>query len=456
MRETALFAHSNGAIMVDPNELNWVVLILAHDPRPRVLDVDSWVIGGRIPSHVAIMPSIRDWHGGPVSETSDWFAWGVVTFQIYSGIHPYKGTLDGYKPSEMERRMKENLSVFARGVRLNRAVRDFSCIPPKLLRWYEGTFQHGQRVEPPSPFDTVVTASKVAQVLRAVTTATGLLVYEKLFTANDKDPAVRVFPCGVALLMSGRLIDLATKREIGRATSRECEVVKVNGYWLKADKIGSGFNFTCINGTSLNEESLELNALGSRLIRYENRLFLITDQGLTELHLRILGRPILSAGQTWGVMINSTRWFDGVGIQDAMGATFVIAPFSDASVAQVRVRELDGLTSVTAKAGNRFVSVIAVDASGQYVKVELTFDRDYRTYSVWRGGAQIPDLNMALLPKGVGATIVDDGELVIFVPTNGTVNKLSDKDIATDMVLGNWGDKVVVIWNGDVWSIRMS
>ena len=108
-----------------------------------------------------------------------------------------------------------------------------------------------------------------------------------------------------------------------------------------------------------------------------------------------------------------------------------------------------------AKAGNRFAVIIAVDKKGEYQKIELTLDREYRTYTAWKGLVDSADLNMSVLPKGVCATIVDDGEINIFVPTSGTVNKVKDKDINTGMLLSNWDNAVVYIRNGEVWSIRM-
>lgn len=454
MREAVQAAHGAQAVMVDANELNWNVALGKSDgPEPRALDVDSWAID-RWPATV-IMPSIRDWQSKEFNSLTDWFAWGIVTFQLFSGIHPYKGKLDGFKPNELERRMKEGASVFVPGVKLNRAVRDFRCIPGPLLDWYVATFQNSERTVPPSPFDTGLTTAKVAQIARVVITASGSLVYEKLF-GNVTDPALRTFGCGVVLLESGCLIDLATKREIGVAKSRECEVVEVNGHWLKADIDNGEMIFSCINRKNLKEEVLNLQLEGRCFVRYENRLFVVADRGLTEVSLKILGKPILSVGKTWGAMVNSTRWYDGVGIQDAMGAIYVIAPFGENSCAQVRVKELDGLRVVAAKSGNRFVAIMTVDKNGQYRKVELTFDREYKTYETWAGGSDSPDLNMAVLPKGVTAIIVEDGSLNIFVPTNGKLRKVADKQISTDMVLGNWDNTVVYVQNGAVWSVKLN
>lgn len=454
MRSAIEFAHGKKAVLVDANEMNWMVALKDRDnPEPRAIDVDSWSIG-KWPASV-IMPSIRDWHTKGFNEISDWFAWGIVTFQIYTGIHPYKGRLDGYKPSDMEKRMKKNASVFSKGVRLNRAVRDFSVIPGPLLDWYVAIFDRGERTLPPSPFDTGVAITQATRVLHATTTASGMLIFKKLFE-KPGDQVTRIFPCGIALLNSGKLVNFSNNKVIGKTKARDCEVVRTERGWLKAEMSGTDIKFFHINETDLKETEMTLDIKGQRLFRYENRLFVVTDKGLTEVMLKVLGKPILAVGQTWGAMVNSTRWFDGVGIQDTMGAIYVVAPFGDNACVQIRVKELDGLKPVTARAGNRFITVIGLDKNGAYQKVELIMDRTYASYKVWQGAVDSADLNIATLPKGVCATIIDDGELDIFVPTSGTLNKVQDKNILTDMALANWGDKVVYVQNSAVWSLQMS
>ncbi|MCK4554045.1 hypothetical protein KAU19_03715 [Candidatus Parcubacteria bacterium] len=456
MREIVMFAHKRDTLLIDANELGYFVIFNKNkDPEPRIIDVDSWVIGNNWPPKVPIMPSIRDWHTKGWNKGTDWFAWGIVSFQVYTGIHPYKGRLNGFKPSDLEKRMKANASVFAQGIKLNQAVRDFSAINGPLLDWYVTTFQHGNRTVPPSPFKTGAGIAQAARVMRAAVTITGMLIFDKLYD-NAGDQAIRIFPCGAVLLDSGKIVNISTKQQIGTALSRNCEAVKAQNGWLKADINGRKIQFYYVNATSLKEEVLTLNINGHKIVSYENRIFAVTDKGLTEITLKVLGKPIISVGQTWGVMVNSTRWFDGVGIQDAMGAMYVIAPFGNNACAQIRIRELDGLQPIMAKAGNRFIAVIGMDSSGVYHKVELTFDRGYDSYKAWQGKTDSPDLNIAILPKGVCATIVNDGELAIFVPTAGALNKVQDKHISTGMMLANWNNKVVYIHNGDVWSVRMA
>lgn len=453
MRETVKIAHGHKALMVDANELNWLTIINGKGgPEPRVIDVDSWSVGSWPPK--VIMPSIRDWNNPKFSTLTDWFSWGVVTFQILSGIHPYKGTLAGYERGELEKRMKNNASVFSKGIQLNTAVRDFKTIPGPLLDWYQAVFQKGERVMPPSPYDTGLAAAAPASVLRVTITATGALVFEKLFEETN-NPVIRVWSSGVCLLKSGKLINLAKKRVIGKMQSMEGEVVKVNGGWLIADIVAGKFSYSFVNEQSLQEEKLSLLMSSDKLVRYAERLFIVTDRGLTEIIFTNLGKAIISPGQTWGVMINATKWFDGVGVQDAMGAMFLVLPFSDKSSTQMRVRELDGLQTISAKAGHRFVALVALDKLGRYQKMEFVFDQDYKTYKLNQCEVDTSELNITILPKGVNASIIDDGELIISVPTSGKINKVADKNITTNMKLTNHENTVLYVKDGAVWSLKM-
>jgi hypothetical protein len=448
MREAVEFAHQHAALLIDANELNWMAL-LTGKVEPRVIDVDSWAIGRWGAS--VIMPSIRDWNAKDFNEGTDWFAWGIVTFQLYTGIHPFKGTLAGYDRGDLVGRMKARASVFSAGIKLNRAVRDFSGVPSGLLRWYEAVFQGIERAGPPSPYDSSVTAAPAAVKMRNVTLAGGdSLVFEKILTVSAS--VVRVFGCGVALTSDGELIDLSSKRRIGEDAGSTSEVVRVEHGWLAGDK--HGFWYLPENGPGV---PLSLQVQSRSLVSYENRLFAVTESGLTEITARLFsGKPIASVGQTWGIMVNSTRWFSGVGVLDAMGAMYLIAPQGDSAVIQLRVKELDGFRVVAGKAGNRFVSLITIDRQGDYRKFEFTFGKDHAAPPVvWSGPADSAELNLAILPKGVCATILKDGELDIFVPSSGAVRRIEDRQIATDMALANWNNTVVFVQNGEVWSVKV-
>jgi hypothetical protein len=452
MHEVVSFTHQQQALMVDANELNWLADVRnPKQPVPYIIDVDSWAIG-RWPASV-IMPSIRDWHSQKLSPLTDWFAWGVVTFLLYTGIHPYRGGLDGYKPNELERRMKDNASVFRPNVRLNGAVRDFSLIPSPLLSWYEATFTHGDRAVPPSPLKTGAINTKLARTLRMVTTTTGNLIFEKLL-AIVGDPITSVWPCGVARTASGVLYDVVSKQRIGSTTASQMAVVRRNNGWLLAEEIGGQWQWSFLNHQGSRYE-LNLPLEVATVFRNGERLFAITETELVELVLLPFAKPVLTIGKRWSVMGNATEWFRGIGVSDVLGNMHLVAPFGDDSVAIVRVPELDGTRVVNAIAGTRFAEVVTVDAVGQYQAFRFAFDARWRDYTLFKALCDSAELNTTILPKGVTVTIREDGELTIAVPHKQEERVVSDKDILATMRLSHIGDRVTYRHQGELWSLRM-
>jgi len=450
MRDTVHYAHGAGAILVDANEMNWLVTGPSSSLDPRVIDVDSWAIEQWRPT--VIMPSIRDWHTKGFNELTDWFAWGIVTFQIFTGIHPYKGTLAGYKRGDLEGRMKANASVFMQGVKLNNAVRDFSMIPGPLHDWYVALFHTGERSCPPSARERGVAVFSAGHRMRRVSGATGTLVAEKVY---DREDVTQVFPCGVIRTQSGKVIDVRTMRELMRTTALSCEVIRVNDGWLIAETHAQGLQFHFVHEVSLHVVDVYSAVSGRAMMRYGNRLFIITDRGLTEVAFQNFARPVIVAGMSWQVMAQSTTWFDGVGVQDAFGATYAIMPFGEKACAHVRVPELDALRIITASAGERFGVFVGIDAKGLYQCFTLTFTKGYKSYSVQKSVVDQVDLNVTILPKGVTARIVEDGKLDIIVPSQNVVKTVEDTFIRSDMILTRMGDSVYVIKDGALWSLRM-
>ncbi|MCA9353916.1 MAG: serine/threonine protein kinase [Candidatus Kaiserbacteria bacterium] len=451
MHEVVGYAHGQGALLVDANELNWLADIKdVRQPTPYVIDVDSWQID-RFKASV-IMPSIRDWHGS-ISEASDWFSWGIVTFLLYTGIHPYKGKLDGYKPGELEQRMKDNASVFVPGVRLNKAVRDFGIIPGPLLDWYQATFTQGERTLPPSPQATGKANTNLGQIMRVVTTQSGGLIFERLLEVHGEQ-VVSIWPCGVVRTNAGTLVDVATKRTIRQTSSGRVAVVSRDNGWVIVEEHNGNWlwRFVSRQGT---ESMLSVPLTATTVLRSGERLFAVTESELIELTLQAFSKPVLTLGNRWQILGKSTRWFSEVGISDVLGAMHLIAPYGADAVAMVRTAELDGLTVVNAKAGTRFVVVVTVNQNGEYEEHRFAFDKNWKQYQYDRELVDGPELNLTILPKGVTASIKDDGELIIAVPFQGDKKVVSDKDIGTNLRLAHIGDKVVYRKDGALWQLRM-
>lgn len=454
LRTVIQVAHAQKAVLVDANEFNWLLSMTQKKVEPRIIDVDSWAIDRWKAS--VIMPSIRDWHSKEFNEQSDWFAFAIVSFQVLVGVHPYKGMLPGYKPNDLEKRMKDNKSVFTKDVRLNSAVRDFSSIPARLLDWYQLVFEKGERSIPPSAFAVSNLTPQPAITKRVIVTGgSTMLILDRLYDAINDIP-VQIYPAGVVRLSSGKLINLANGRVLLQCKKSQCEVVSTDEGFLVVET-NPGEKIICSLVTQQgNVFQLDTSLSALKLFRYQNRMFVVTEQGLVEITVKEVGKPLLVIVNVWQVMVNSTQWFDGLGIQDSLGASYIVTPFGNKAFAYIRCPELDKKKIVDGKAGSRYAVVVALNQqTGVYEKYEFTFDNEYTSYSVRMNEVVTSDLNIALLQKGVVASIPEDGNLIISVPFNGQEKLVTDSRLQASWLLDSWGDRVVYIDKKTIWSMRL-
>ena len=153
--------HKVGIIIVDLNEMNFLV-----DKKFKELyfiDVDSY----QTPSFpaTAIMESIRDRQTNTFSTLTDWFSFGIVSFEMFIGIHPFKGKHPSIKT--MDERMKANMPVFHKDVKYPNVCQPFDIIPQAYKNWYKAMFFEGKRLPPP------LEAVEVIIIPQVVTTVTG-------------------------------------------------------------------------------------------------------------------------------------------------------------------------------------------------------------------------------------------------------------------------------------------
>ena len=452
MRTVVQHVHSKQIVMVDANEMNWLVDDHNnHAPEPRAIDVDAWAIDRWRAS--VIMPSIRDWHAKVFDELSDWFAWGIVTFQVYTGIHPYKGRLSGYAQHDLMRRMQDNASVFHTDVRLNHAVRDFGRIPGALRQWYEEVFAKGKRMRPPSPFDVGKIVPTRGRIAHTQITTKGMLVFDKMYESASH--ITHIFDGGVVLCADSMLVDVVRGKKICTVTKKNVAVVVQCDGWFVAECENDTLVCRFVDLYTGHEEIVDTTISAHNVMSMGERMFVVTERGLTEIVLTRMKKSLLSMGNTWQTLPYATQWFQGVGVENVMGNMHVVAPFGDRACATIRTKELDGLVPIAGYGGMRFITIITFDAQGIYHKHEFHFDDAYRMYTVWSNVVDSAELVITTLPKGVCVTIVEDGTLDIFVPSNGAHTKVSDGLIKTGTYLAHIDNTVIYIDDRTVWRVRM-
>lgn len=409
MRDIVAFAHQHQALLVDGNELNWLV----HGTSPTVIDVDSWQLPGF--AATAIMPSIRDPLVAKTFSTgSDWFAWAVVTFQLWTGIHPYKGTHPDFARGALQDRMKAGVSVFDPRVSLPAAARPVTDIPPRLRQWYEEMFTRQARLAPPSHWGAV--APGTTPSLRVIQTLNQSLRQEKWWHAPGRIRAafsgfmVVDSPGGLQAwdLVKKSQLSWVTEQQCQGVLRRECALVRLGDnvalLELSPEKSISTWTEQGLSGTSLPTRA-------QRLWQAGHRVFAAVDgaaNGLLELECRPLGPRIVTApGNAWPVSTLSTEFFRGCFVQDCLGVPFV-GVLEDSGLVQARAPGLKAYRTVEGLGLDREnVWLVAVRKSdGETVRLKLAFKTDYFPIEE-ESLVSETSLDGASLASGVGVVRLD-------------------------------------------------
>lgn len=145
-------------LIVDLNELNILVKDTTFDDV-YFIDVDSYQTKS-FPA-TAIMDSIRDRHATSYTNNTDWFSYGILSFQLFTGIHPFKGKHNKY--SLLDDRMLHNISVFNKEVSIPPIV-SLTSIPQVYKDWYIALFEEGKRLGPPSGVATVAVRTTTSAI----------------------------------------------------------------------------------------------------------------------------------------------------------------------------------------------------------------------------------------------------------------------------------------------------
>lgn len=101
------YAHKESVIIGDLNPFN---ILVNNKGVIKFIDVDSYETPGFLHSHI-LLDDIRDYYyQGRVSKESDFFALSILSFNMLSFLHPFKGMHKTYK--KIADRMIQKLPVF--------------------------------------------------------------------------------------------------------------------------------------------------------------------------------------------------------------------------------------------------------------------------------------------------------------------------------------------------------
>ena len=445
MRETFTHIHEKGCLIVDANELNFLV----DDKTFKVvyfIDVNSYQTKS-FPA-TAIMPSIRDWTNNSFNEDTDWYSFAVIACQLFVGTHPYKGKHSKYGKVSLEQRVKDHVSIFNPDGIPPKNMRDISNIPTGYMDWFLDLFEKGKRLPPPSDTGTavatktkfiIITSNDNFEIqdykdfgddivlhqggLRGDTTRTKGYI----FLGSVKEP---VSP-GVGIVYTTR----STSPILIRIQNDQLELLRLVGDLIQP-------SVTC-----------------SRFMVIGNTIYLKDKGQLHELVFNELGTQIIaSIKTTWNIMPNSSELYDGMIVQSVLGNSHVVIPLPESSsLIDKHIPELDEYRIIAAKHDSGVCFFIGYK-DNQYHRIIIKFGDRYVKYHV-RVTNDIDNnsLNFVTLENGVVVTIIDDENMEVFLRNidKTTVKTIKDQNLSTNMKLCKSGTQLRFFTGSVLYNIKM-
>jgi hypothetical protein len=436
------YIHKNGCLIVDGNEMNYLVDMKSFTV-PYFIDVDSW----QTPSFpaTAIMASIRDHHSLKFNEMTDWFSFAVIATQLFMGIHPYKGTHPDYKKSDMEGRMKANVSIFNKDVRLPSAVRSVDEVPQAYKEWLMRVLEKGERIAPPNSAGTIIqSAPRIIPIIASNQFVLELIV-DSLYPIKG---FVNGWTYSTQFATKGRhSISLHDGMEIVESPISSVPVAAYvkDGMLHLESSVGNWFNMAA-------EEKMVIG----------NSIYIKNDDKLSVVELDEMGDKVFpSIKMTWSVLSNATKLFNGLVYQNILGVPYFMLFYRTASgktaCSQFQVKELQGYQVLEAKYENCVASVVAAKG-GKFDTFMFKFAPDLSSYKLTLEedtGLHVP--NFVVMENGICVRITNEDEVHIFSNRidRPDIKVVKDPAVTHDMKLTRSASTIMVRQGSKLYKFSM-
>ncbi|MHA2426412.1 MAG: hypothetical protein ACXADB_00030 [Candidatus Hermodarchaeia archaeon] len=448
LREMIESIHRANVLVVDLNEMNF--LLSTKCDAIYGIDVDSY----QTPHFkaTALMETVRDRHSGMnvFNEGTDWFSFAITSFQMFRGIHPYKGkhkTLKG-----LDARMVANVSVLHPDVKVPKAVLPVTVIPQAYLDWYMAVLHDGKRVPPPTDMQPVIVIAPKLQTIRGDGNITITEIPHKIadiiqgvyyshgFTAVITEKALYNNGRPACMLSShSHIVGFTNKTNEPVLAHREAMKLKLH------------------NGLRRQEIAIDLDA--ETIAEYNGRILVKHSSHIYEINLMKAGNDVIATANVIGnVMPKATRLWGGVATQNMLGSMFVSLFPEKGMCYQVKVPELDGYKIIDAKFDGGVMMVVGVKKN-RYDRLVFRFDKSYAKYDV----RYVKDiihtgLNFVTLDTGICVCLNEDENIEAFSAkmNSSSLKVVEDSALDGDMRLFKMGGKVGFYRGNRVYSMSMS
>lgn len=442
MQSTLQIIHKQKILVVDFNEMNF--LIDKTFTLPYFIDVDSY----QTPSFpaTALMESVRDRKAvkNKFSQETDWFSFAVVSFQLYVGIHPFKGRHPDYKPTDWSKRMDDGISVFDKGVSLPASCQDFSVIPKPHLEWYRRVFINHDRSRPPFPDQVIV--GMVQTTLISSTDGFEVELFE-----DYKSRIVRVYDFNnvIYTVTHDKVFSVKKPYLTFFDSPKKAGLIFVLGE--------EPVIVTWKNGmATLQTVEQEVGKIAASDIMFSNgAAYTVSNSQLIENTCNKIGKTLVHQFKVvCSIFEPSYKVFRGVVTQDIVGKCFFSIPFKQKFCATMAIPELDGhrIIDVVYQSG---ICISISEKSGKYFRCTFCFDSSCSTYTSRIAMVQEVDtVNMVVLQNGVCVTVLGDESVEVFT-SNTKVKEVKNPPFNSSMRLYSDGPKVLFADRTKLHSVKL-
>lgn len=390
--------HDHKILIVDLNEMNF--LASKSYQELYAIDTDSWQTKS-YPA-TAICDSIRDRHSKTFSEGTDWFSFAVVSFQMLIGLNPYRGKHSTYKT--VEERMLHNISALNKDVSVPSAAFPFTVIPQAYLDWYRAVLDDGKRVPPPK--DLVAQIHLVRAIQKII--SGDLFDIQEVgdfgnpihwVTSQNNNPVILTTK---ELLMGKDSYPLTHPDGISVAVTPKTQHVV-----MAAVRQGKLVLFSATT-----RKKIDCDFSAEEIMTYQNRIYCKSGGQMVEVQWLEGAELTPVFTSVANVMERATQVFQGVAVQNMLGAKWVSVFPETGSHLQHRIPELDDHKIIDGKFDSTVLMLLGVK-KGKYTKFIIKFFEYAHEIKVVEDPVSL-DLNFIVLDNGVGIEVLDDGKLQIF------------------------------------------
>ncbi len=445
LQSTLIDIHKANILVVDYNEMNFLVNKKTFT-EPFYIDVDSY----QTPSFraTAIMESIRDrtTPKGQFSQLTDWFSFAVVSFQLYMGIHPYKGKHPDYKPKDWMQRMEDNVSVFNKETTLPGSCQDWGVIPKPHRDWFEKVFENKERSIPPWP-DQILTMGITQPVLIP---STDKFEINKFLDFDDTILATYFFN-GTWLTVTKKGIFSGKKKVFNFLTKPGkvalCQV-------LGTDPVIASYDGKQVTVKTLKDE-LVIKIAADAAMEYNGILYTSYAGTLNQTTFQKTPAKVLGLSKNVAnLFAPATKLFKGVAVQDILGKCWMAIPYKEGYCTNLAIPELDEYRIIEAKGSDQVV-IVQAEKGGSYDRFVFCFDESFKTYSYRKEEeADVEPISFTVLSNGICVHVIGDRKVEVF-KDNSKVKVIDSPPFDSSMGLNNDGGTVRITNKKSIFSVKL-